>query len=49
MYSNNFLANKVTICINRDNFLSHHNHIYIARKDHQSVKAYEVNLKFNLN
>lgn len=49
MYSNNFLANKVNICINRDNFLSHHNHLYIARTDHQSVKAYEVNLKFNLN
>lgn len=50
MKKHGFLMNDVTFIVNRDDFLSsHHNNLYISRKDRQIVKSYETGLTYTTN
>ena len=46
MIARGFLDNKINFIVNRDNFLNHHSHIYMERRDFQVIKSYEVTLDY---
>lgn len=46
MIGKGFLGNQINIIVNRDNFLNHHSHIYMERKDSQVIRAYEATLNY---